>query len=348
MEPVVLQKLHQSGLRFLYFGIESGSQAVLNKMKKGVLKKTMRQVLRDTHQTGIWVHTYWILGFPDETNENAIETAEFILDEAESIDSFNFSNFFPKDDLKAWPDYVKARDHSFGHFAFWDDFYKALMPYYFEVINNYFELKYWLMNREQKLDRLEETPSKQRNRNRVKTIFALFRTLHQYFAQHQLRILREVVPPEVAGENVLLWGTRPELVPGIVDQLILYPPKQVFLALFPKKLKDSEIRAIQKLIQHQVPIRFPGPIPQAFREFYGERESCEFCFHLFFSESEKLGSVLGEIEQQLWETEPPLRQEKFWSEEVYQKLVQQVCPYSDSYPSLLISQSSSYNKNFIP
>lgn len=343
MDTEVLQKLHQSGLRFLYFGIESGSQDVLNKMKKGVLKKTMRQVLKDTHQTGIWVHTYWILGFPEETDLNAVETAEFILEEAESIDSFNFSNFFPKDDLKAWPDYVKARDHHFGHFAFWDDFYKALMPYYFETINNYFELKYWLMNREQKLNRLEETPSKQRNRNRVKTIFALFRTLHQYFVQHQLRILRETVPPEVAGENVVLWGTRPEIVPEMVEQLILHKPKQVFLALFPKKLKDAEVVAIKKLIQQEISIVFPGPVPQAFQEHFGERDSCEFCFHLFFAESEKLGHAMRHIEQQVWEIDPLVRQNLFWNSEVYQKLVQHLCPYASHQSPLLFSASSAYN-----
>lgn len=341
MDPEALEKLQKGGLRFLYFGIESGSQEILNKMKKGVLKKTMRQVLKDTHDAGIWVHTYWILGFPGETSEHVIETAEFLLQEASSIDSFNFSNFFPKDDLKVWPDYVEARDHPFDQFLFWDEFYRILMMRYFERINNYFELKYWLMNRDPKKSRLEETETKQQNRLRVRTIFSFLRTLHQYFAKHHLKILREVVPESVQGESILLRFTHTSMVLKQLEAFLSFPPKEVFLAYFPTSPKKELVSAVEKLLEKGISVVFPGAIPTPFQSIFGIRNECDFCFHLFQSSYDQLDDVLSHLEQELWKEEETLREKKLWGDWVYQELVQKVCPHFQK--PLLISASPSYN-----
>jgi hypothetical protein len=48
------------------YGIESGSQKVLDDMAKGVTIAEMEQNFRDGKEVGIWAATNWIVGFPTE------------------------------------------------------------------------------------------------------------------------------------------------------------------------------------------------------------------------------------------------------------------------------------------
>ena len=62
---------------FLAYGIESGSPAVLEYMKKGVTVSQASDAIRWTKEAGITMATYFIIGMPCETVETVKETVSF-------------------------------------------------------------------------------------------------------------------------------------------------------------------------------------------------------------------------------------------------------------------------------
>src|SRR5205814_2168754 len=72
-----LKVLRDNGLRLLLVGYESGSQAILNNVKKGVRLDLAREFTRNAKALGIKIHGTFILGLPGETRETIEETITF-------------------------------------------------------------------------------------------------------------------------------------------------------------------------------------------------------------------------------------------------------------------------------
>ncbi len=70
MDLSYLQDLAASGCHMLNFGIESGSQKVLNEMKKNITRETVEHNLRDCSTVGISSNVNWIIGFPSEKHQD--------------------------------------------------------------------------------------------------------------------------------------------------------------------------------------------------------------------------------------------------------------------------------------
>ena len=66
MDLEYYQALADSGCYALNYGIESGSQSVLDAMDKRVTIKEMEDNFRDGAATGVMAHTNWITAFPNE------------------------------------------------------------------------------------------------------------------------------------------------------------------------------------------------------------------------------------------------------------------------------------------
>jgi len=75
----LLEKLRSAGLNTLYYGVESGSQRILNLMKKGITLKQAETAVRSAKDVGIEVLTSFILGFPGETSEEIDKTIDFSI-----------------------------------------------------------------------------------------------------------------------------------------------------------------------------------------------------------------------------------------------------------------------------
>jgi radical SAM superfamily enzyme YgiQ (UPF0313 family) len=72
-----LKVLKDNGLRLLLVGYESGSQHILNNVKKGVRIDAARRFTREAKALGITIHGTFILGLPGETRETIAETIRF-------------------------------------------------------------------------------------------------------------------------------------------------------------------------------------------------------------------------------------------------------------------------------
>jgi hypothetical protein len=74
MDLEYLQDLADGGCIMFNFGVESGSQKVLDDMAKGVTIKEMEQNFIDCKKVGIWSATNWIVGFPTEDFQDYADT----------------------------------------------------------------------------------------------------------------------------------------------------------------------------------------------------------------------------------------------------------------------------------
>ena len=75
-----LRVLRDNGLRLLLVGYESGSQEILNRVKKGIRLDVARQFTRNARMLGIKIHGTFIMGLPGETRETIEETIRFARD----------------------------------------------------------------------------------------------------------------------------------------------------------------------------------------------------------------------------------------------------------------------------
>lgn len=72
------QLMHDAGCRWLEFGIESGSKSTLARMKKGYNPGRVEEDLQNCRDVGIISLCYFIVGFPDETEEELRDTCSLV------------------------------------------------------------------------------------------------------------------------------------------------------------------------------------------------------------------------------------------------------------------------------
>ena len=89
----VYEKLADAGCAQISWGIESGSQYMLDRMRKKCTVQDNLDVIRWAKKYGITSRAFFIFGFPGETRETIEETKRFI--EEADPDQFFVSNFVP-------------------------------------------------------------------------------------------------------------------------------------------------------------------------------------------------------------------------------------------------------------
>jgi hopanoid biosynthesis associated radical SAM protein HpnJ len=72
-----LKVLRDNGLRLLLVGYESGSQQILNNIRKGTRIDAARRFTEDCHRLGITIHGTFIVGLPGENRETLENTIRF-------------------------------------------------------------------------------------------------------------------------------------------------------------------------------------------------------------------------------------------------------------------------------
>ena len=89
------QGLRNKGCRMLRFGLESGSQRVLDLMNKGTKVSVAASILQKLHDVGILTHVYLMFGYLGETNADRAETLRFLEQNRCCISSYSVSIFQP-------------------------------------------------------------------------------------------------------------------------------------------------------------------------------------------------------------------------------------------------------------
>jgi anaerobic magnesium-protoporphyrin IX monomethyl ester cyclase len=84
----VLAALKASGCTFIAYGIESGSQRILDYINKRTSKEQIREVVAITKEIGISMRGYFMFGFPGETRAEMEETVRFAIELDSDVASF--------------------------------------------------------------------------------------------------------------------------------------------------------------------------------------------------------------------------------------------------------------------
>ena len=94
MSKELLEKMKKAGCEWLGYGIESGSQKVVDSMNKHFSIINAEEVLRDTHRAGISTQVNFMFGIPTEAEDDFRQTLEFLKRNRENIDSVLASQSF--------------------------------------------------------------------------------------------------------------------------------------------------------------------------------------------------------------------------------------------------------------
>ncbi len=99
----LLKHMHRAGCRRIYYGWESGSQRMLDVLKKDLTPEEIIEAAKMTRRAGIWAKVYLIVGNPGETQED-IEESEKVLRLA-GPDLVRVSVFNPLVGTESWDGY---------------------------------------------------------------------------------------------------------------------------------------------------------------------------------------------------------------------------------------------------
>ena len=89
----ILKKAHDSGLKMVLWGLESGSKKIMDLINKGVPFETRIDVMRNSANAGIFNFAFIFFGFPAETKEDAMQTIELIRKNSDVIHTYGRSVF---------------------------------------------------------------------------------------------------------------------------------------------------------------------------------------------------------------------------------------------------------------
>lgn len=87
----LLKSMREAGCLKIVFGLESYNQRVMDFMKKGIKQEHVRRIIEDCLDLDIAVHCYILIGFPTETETEALETVAFIREHKRLQASYGFS-----------------------------------------------------------------------------------------------------------------------------------------------------------------------------------------------------------------------------------------------------------------
>jgi anaerobic magnesium-protoporphyrin IX monomethyl ester cyclase len=100
----LLRQMRQAGCRMVLYGLESGSQRILDRMDKGTKLATAERILREGAEAGIWNHMFFFFGFPGETEQDAHETIHFFRANQHTVHSICTGTFLLERDSEVAAD----------------------------------------------------------------------------------------------------------------------------------------------------------------------------------------------------------------------------------------------------
>ncbi|MFT5049090.1 MAG: anaerobic magnesium-protoporphyrin IX monomethyl ester cyclase [Chlamydiales bacterium] len=106
----LLKHMHRAGCRRIYYGWESGSQRMLDVLKKDLTPEVIVNAAKMTRRAGIWAKVYLIVGSPGETPEDVAETEKVLR--LAGPDLIRISVFNPLIGTESWDNYQASIDIS--------------------------------------------------------------------------------------------------------------------------------------------------------------------------------------------------------------------------------------------
>lgn len=98
----MLAHMKRAGCWQISYGVESGSQRLLDFIKKGIRLQQVEEAFRITKKIGINIRAFFMLGIPTETKEESLETINFAKKLDAGWSQFTLCVPFPGTELYRW------------------------------------------------------------------------------------------------------------------------------------------------------------------------------------------------------------------------------------------------------
>jgi len=99
VDKEMLQLMKKAGCEAVHYGYESGSQTILDNIKKGITLQQSIEATRITKEVGLKIHGYFMIGNPGETIETANQTINFAKRMNPDSAQFTIATPFPGTEL---------------------------------------------------------------------------------------------------------------------------------------------------------------------------------------------------------------------------------------------------------
>ena len=120
INPELLLLMKQAGCYEIGFGIESGSDRILQFIKKATTTDLVRKGVKMTKDAGIDVRGFFMIGFPTETREEIMQTIEFAKELDVDVAQFMVSTPFPGTEMwEIAKQYGTINDDDWNSFTFY-------------------------------------------------------------------------------------------------------------------------------------------------------------------------------------------------------------------------------------
>lgn len=100
MTPQLAALMAEAGCRCIFFGVESGDEGMLQRMRKDFRLEQVARAVEWTHKTGMGTVGSFFVGYPGETDETAAATEKFISDVGFSL--LRVTSFWVDVNAPAW------------------------------------------------------------------------------------------------------------------------------------------------------------------------------------------------------------------------------------------------------
>ena len=95
VDPEILAHMRKAGCWQIHYGMESGSQRLLNYIKKGITLEQSRNAATWSRQAGLEVRAYFMIGLPTETREETQQTIDFAKEVKPDYAKFSLTTPYP-------------------------------------------------------------------------------------------------------------------------------------------------------------------------------------------------------------------------------------------------------------
>lgn len=99
VNPETLRKMRRAGVRWICFGVESGNQAILDRMGKKITVKQVRKAFRLAREAGLFIAGNFMIGHIGETRQSALDTISLACELDQEYASFAIAIPLPGTEL---------------------------------------------------------------------------------------------------------------------------------------------------------------------------------------------------------------------------------------------------------
>jgi len=102
VDEEVLRALKKAGCQRIHYGVEAGTQRVLDVLRKGITLRQVRDAFSLTKKIGIQTVGYFMIGSPTETKKEILETVRLMKQLNPDYVHIAITTPFPATDLYEW------------------------------------------------------------------------------------------------------------------------------------------------------------------------------------------------------------------------------------------------------